>query len=539
MRRLKAAGDRIAALPVLPGLAVLVALLLAEAAWFAFKTPHNAGIWYSGGDATEYWTEQWALAHRLIPQPIIGYGLPVYYAWVPLVAGTTLLTGVKVIAALQAIVLVPLALVLFWLVADRLFGRVYAWFAAVLWVAGPLLLLHGFVHHYRPEFEQYFMAPQWFGLTNMADFPSLVAVLACVWLTLRAVDTASQTDALLAGLVGGLALGLKPANGYIIPAILVLLIGARRPRIAVLWFAALVPALVTLLIWKVRGLGHVPLTSHAYQQLHVAAGASVPVLAAKTQYLSFNWQHLSLELSELREVFWSLRFLEFVFVAGAFGVIRKNPVKGLFVVVWFVSYGAFKGSNGQADISSTTWFRLVEPGLPAYILLAVGVVYCLPGLGRRVAPVVRQVAQQTVDWRRIAVAAVLLGLIPLLVVGTASPASSQRLVRDNTSVNEAPLSHSFGLHATAAGLAWKSTAAGGTKVVYQVYASTANDGCGRPDRGANECYLNMTKLGRTRGTAFPVKPRISTWYRVGMLSSYKSSDDGGDLMLLSDPVRVP
>jgi hypothetical protein len=235
-----------------------------------------------------------------------------------------------------------------------------------------------------------------------------------------------------------------------------------------------------------------------------------------------------------------LRFLEFLLFAGAFGVIRKSPAKGLFVVVWFAAFGLFKGSAPMADFTSANWFRLAEPGLPAYILLVVGVAYCLPGLGRRVAPTVSRIALHALDRRRVAFAAALLGLVPLVVVATASPSSSQRIVRDNESVNEAPLSHAFDLRAARNTLAWTSTAAGGTKVVYAVYASTENDGCIQPGRGANECILQMSLLKRTRGTMLTLHAsRTPTWYRVGMLASYRSSDDGGDLMLLSDPVRVP
>lgn len=541
MQRLNGLGARIAALPVVPVLAVLVTLQLAQAAWFAFNTPHNGAIWYSGGDATEYWTEQWAVGHHFLPQTLVGWGLPVYYAWVPLVAGPTLLAGIKIIVAFQAIVLVPLALVLFWLVADRLFGRIYAWFAAALWVAGPLLLLHGFVHHYRPTFEQNFLAPHWFGLTNMGDFPSLVAVLACMWLTLRAFDTASPTDAALGGLLAGLAIGLKPANGYLLPAIVVLLVASWRPRLAATWVAGLVPAMLTLLVWKVRGLGYLPLTHHA--AVHVAAGAFTPIVAAKPKYLVFDPRHFNNELAELREVFWSLRFLEFLVVAGAFGVIRKNAVRGLFVVVWFAEYGLIKGSTHQADISSTTWFRLTEPGLPAFILLTTGVAFCLPGIGRRVTQPVHA-AVGAFNRRRVAIAGVLLGLIPLIVVGTASPASSQRMVRDNRSVNEAPLSASLTPTATTSGgqvvLSWTSQPSHGVLPSYRVYSSTAGDGCDKPSSGANECYLDMEPVQDLRGTTLRLPaPRQATWYRVAFLADYRRSFVGGDLMLLSPSVRVP
>ena len=72
---LEAAGDWLAALPVVPApRRHSCAVQLAQAAWFAFETPHNGAIWYSGGDATEYWTEQWSLAHHFIPQPVVGFG---------------------------------------------------------------------------------------------------------------------------------------------------------------------------------------------------------------------------------------------------------------------------------------------------------------------------------------------------------------------------------------------------------------------------------------------------------------------------------
>ena len=79
---LSAVGQRLEALPVVAGLGFLVALQVGQAFWFAFNTPHNGWIWYSGGDATSYWTEQWAIGHLQIPQAVVGYGLPVYYAWI-------------------------------------------------------------------------------------------------------------------------------------------------------------------------------------------------------------------------------------------------------------------------------------------------------------------------------------------------------------------------------------------------------------------------------------------------------------------------
>ena len=548
---LSAVGQRLEALPVVAGLGVLVALQVGQAFWFAFSTPHNGWFWYSGGDATSYWTEQWAIGHLQIPQAVVGYGLPVYYAWIPLVAGPSLLTGAAVIVLFQMIVLVPLALVLFWAVADQLFGRVYAWCAAALWVVGPLLLLAGFVEKYHWVFDQLFLVPHWFGLTNMADLPSLVAVLGCMLFALRAVDNSSPTDALLAGLVGGLALGLKPSNGFFVPAIAVLVLGARQWRNAVLMAAAAVPALLTLAIWKTRGLGVLPVKS-SYTETHLAAGAH-PLAFSSSRYLPLDWHHLSKELVNLHEVFWSIRFLEFLIVAGAFGVIRKAPLKGLFVVVWFAGYCIVKAASSGADFPSATYYRLAEPGLPAFILLVAGVAFCLPGLGRRAAQLRRAPsAAAGIDWRIVAPAAAVLAAIPLLLVVVARNPSTMHIARDENVVQEAPLTRTLGVsaHRKADGsttVSWHAPKTGSTRPWYAIYYSPTknsvvrnDNGCSVPDHGALECFLNTALvLGYTQSTTFtdPQSPS-NRWYRVAVLASYQKTQPG-DLMLVSNAVGGP
>jgi hypothetical protein len=234
------------------------------------------------------------------------------------------------------------------------------------------------------------------------------------------------------------------------PALLVLLAFSRRPRQVVLWFAAFAPAMITLALWKIRGLGNVPLTTSAYPQVHEAAArAAMPLAITPSKYLQFNWNHFNVELTDLREVFWSLRFLEFLVIAGAFGVIRRRPVRGLFLVLWFASYGIFKGSSAKSDFTSANWFRLTEPGLPALMMLAVGVAFCLPVFGRTVLSAHAALSDTLrFNRRHVALAAVPLALIPLVVMLVAQPASSMRIARDNNHVNEAPISNAFHLHAT-------------------------------------------------------------------------------------------
>jgi Dolichyl-phosphate-mannose-protein mannosyltransferase len=536
VRALSARVSWLAERPVvlLPALAVVE---LGIVAWLAFRTPHNGWVWYSGGDATEYWTAEWSIAHGLIPQAIISFGLPVLYGWVPLVTGTTLLHGLQVIAPLQALVLVPLVLVLVWAVADRLYGRRYAAAASTLWAVGPLLLLWGLSSSYRPQFEQQFLAPHWAGLTNMADLPSVAAVLACAWATLRAADSGRFDHGIVAGVLGGVMIGLKPANGFFVPAVAVLLLLAWRPKVAVGWAAGMVPALLTLTLWKAQGLGHLPITS-AYRSTREAAAA--PLAITTSRYIPLDWHNLGQELIDLREVFWSVRLLEFLAVAGALGAIRRVPAKGAFLAVWFAAFAIVKGSSNLASVSDTSYFRFVEPGLPAFVLLIAAIGFLWPVRGRRVAW-----PRKPESWSfRLSpglAAAAAVALVPLLVIAVARPASAMRTARNNLNATEAPISAGFGLTASSGPggvlLAWEPPSVpGSTHVRYLVLRATQGDGCTPPPEGANECFLAVEQVGSTALVRFVDHPRAGRHaYRVAMVADYRNAPTTTDLMLLSEP----
>jgi hypothetical protein len=538
VRAVTARANGLAQRPVVL-LAVLALLEFAVVAWLAFRTPHNGWVWYSGGDATEYWTGEWSIAHGLIPQAIISFGLPVLYGWVPLVTGTTLLHGLPVIVVLQALVLVPLVLVLVWAVADRLYGRVYAAVAATLWAIGPVLMLWGFTGSFRPQFEQGFLAPHWAGLTNMADLPSVAAVLACAWATLRAADSGRFDHAIVAGVLGGVMIGLKPANGFFVPAVAVLLIAAWRPKVAAGWAVGVVPALVTLALWKAQGLGHLPITS-TYASVHEAAAGPLAVTVTPSRYIPFDRHNLGQELRDLMEVFWSVRLLEFLAVAGAIGAIRRIPAKGAFLTVWFAAFCLVKGSSTLASVPSTSYFRFVEPGIPAFVLLATAVGFLWPVRGRRVAW-----RPQPESWSfrlspGLGVAAAL-ALVPLVVIAVAQPAGSMRTARNNLDATEAPISNSLSPtvspQAGLVRLAWKPIRVpGSTRVRYLVLRSARGDGCDRPPEGAVECYLTGTTVGSTQAPAFVDRPGAGRYaYRIAMVTDYRNAPTASDLMLVSGP----
>jgi hypothetical protein len=515
-----------------PLLAALCAVQLAITAWFAFATPHNGFIWYSGGDASEYWTSQWAVAHLRLTQTFIGWGLPVLYAWVPLVTGTTLLSGLPVIVVFHALVLVPLTVVLVWLVADRLFGRLYAWGATALWVTAPLLLVWGMRRpDYRSEFEQNFLAPHVYGLTNMADLPSVVLTLACAWATLRALDSERTEEWLFAGLIAGVAIGVKPANAFFLVAVVVLLALCRRARGAVVFAAALAPALLVLVIWKQRGFGNLPL--FAAGQAHEAAGPIVAASAGK--YVPWDPHRLSMELRDLMEVFWSVRLLEWIALAGVVAATRRAPARGAFLVVWFVMFIIVKGSSSQASISTTSYFRLTEPGLPAFVLLAAAVVYLVP---RRKTRPERKAPRPLPRWT-VALTAVVGALVPLIVVVALRPQpDAGSTVRDLAHSTEAPISNALAATVSNGRLTWKPVDGHGARLQYVVYrVDPSSGGCTAPTSGARECLFAGTFVGTTRDTSYPASSAAT--YRIAAGANYTDEQNGSDLMLLGPPVTAP
>lgn len=551
--RLHALARRLEAVRPVALLAPLCLLQIAIGAWFAWKTPHNGWIWYSGGDASEYWTPEWSLAHGFLPRAVVGNVVPILFAWVPLVAGPSLLTGAAVIVILQLAVLVPAALVCFWGVADRLFGRTFAWAAAALWVLAPPLMLLGFHRSYHAPFEQYFLVPHWYGLTNMGDLPSLVAVLAAAWAVLTALERRSLALAIVAGTLGGLALGVKPANAFFVLAAAILVVLQQRWRVGAAWALGFVLPLVALAVWKERGLGSLPLGSNALGgsatlALGLPGSGASPLVGAV--HLGVDPGRLHSQFGDLREVFFSVLLLAWFAVAGTIGALRRSWAHGIFLAVWFAGFAIVKtGASSTAQVPSASFFRIAEPGLPAYLLLALATVFLLPRAGRpwRERPAAaedRPVSRSQLRWLVPVVAVA--GVLPLAVVGLVPTASAMRTVRDETLVQEAPFSKDFHFTATrqadgSVRLSWQRPPAGSSSPWFVVLRSPT-DACWRPPGGSNECVFNLPVpvLTTTQATSLVDKPGPgAVWYWVEQVADFRTTTYGGDLMLVSPGVHVP
>jgi hypothetical protein len=523
-------------------LAPVVVLQLLAVLVFALRVPHNGWLYYNGGDATTYWLSEYAIGHGHLPSTWLGYVLPVAYGWVPLL-GTTLLEGAAAIVLLQVLVLVPLATVLVYAVARRIAGPLFALFAAVAWVAAPFASLEMLRPDFRERFHETFL-PQAFGLVNMGDFPSVVVLLAVALFVFRVLDEGRGEDALLAGLLLGLAVGIKPSNALMLPLPALVFALRRYPRSVLLYGVALVPALVTLAVWKQRGLGTLPL--FAFPEAREALGASIPGVDRVNRYLHFDWSHFADNLQDVREYFWSRLLVELLPIAGAFAVMRKSVAKGLYLALWAVVFFVVKGAAPQANVTDASYFRLTMPGLPAYLLLAAAVALLVPRWGRR-AQVLRPVETLPAPSLRLAVAIALLALAPFPVVALARPVPPETLAYQEASATGGPISAGLDVRpAPIAGgvrLTWQRPPTGSSDVFYVVYRGPATDGDGcLPPTAASlpqVCNFRMAPLARTGITRLDDTPRPGRYvYRVGVFASWSGRPDQGDLMLLSPPVAA-
>jgi hypothetical protein len=521
-------------------LAGLIAFQWVVTAAIALHVDHNGWLYYSGGDGTYYWTTTWSVAHGLVPQTVISYGLPVLLWPLGLLFGPSMLAALPAIVLLQVAILAPIAVVAMYGLAERIGGRLFGYAAALMWILSPLVVLRYIRVDQRHRFGAEAL-PGPLGLTNLGDYPSLVLTIVVAWLVVRALDDRRWNDVVLAGLSCGFLLAVKPSNGFFVPAPICAFVVARRWREAAGFTVALAPALVTLAIWKAVGLGTIPLLGANAVRIAAGAHAAVGSLPGRiSDYVPFRWHTFATNLRELREYGWSLRLAEWLPIAGAVGAFRRGRPHGVLLALWFAGYLIFKaGAEGRSSIYAMSFFRLTMPGFPAYVLLAACVVFCIPRLARTWRP--RAAAASRIRRTPALVAAVAaLAAYPLAVVAIVRPASTPSVARDNAGNILLPIATSLHLEAHevrgATELSWDAPPVGKTKVRYWVYRG-ATDGCTFPTSGAQECYFFMPLVSIVRSTHWQT-PKGAWSYRVAVAADPLGGQGDGDVFMLSPAVRT-
>ena len=522
---------------------------------------HNAWLYYQGGDQTYYYTTAWMFSHWRLPTAEVGWGWS--YVLTPIAgpAGSNVLSGLPGAILLDTLVLLPVALLAVYGIASRIGGRLLGYWTAAVWIAVPYIAIPLFVQRYHAKYVDQTL-PQTFGLTPLADFPSMVLLLVGAYLIVRALDTRDWREPVLGGLVVGFAFCVKPSNAIFFPAAGIAFVLARRWRQLVAFGAAIVPGILLIVLWKQRGLGTQPLFAAGGHDL-AALGLPLPggTLAALGRYVNIDWNHLRENRDSLREFFWAIRPLQWVLIAGVLAIARRSWPKAALIGAWLAGFLVVKGTAHQSNVEDASFWRLMMPSFPAFVFLVASVPMLVPKLGAALAS--RFPASSVRRPRRlerlIVASAVVFILVPAVVLAATRVQVGPTTVKDDAEQTSIPVGGALDLSARRSGgrtlLSWTTPYHGSVGIFYAVLRSrpkfpdptntkerTVIDGVSchpKPAHAAQDCHLYMRRIAGIRTNTFVDRSPPGRWtYRVAIGANWLNDPARGDLFLVSNPVTV-
>ncbi len=341
----------------------------------ALTVKHNGWLYYAGGDQLWHYSGAYLLAHGHLPPAYVGYGWSITLLPISWFAGANLVSALPAIVLLNTVILLPVALLCVYGIASQIAGRLFGYFAALLWIVVPYLGIVFVEPGYHQKYTEVTL-PQALGLTSVPDFPATVALLVCAFFCLRTVESAGWQPAAAAGLAAGWSIAIKPSNAIFLVAPALLLV-VERWRALPVFAVGLAPAVLTLALWKYRGLGE--LAAAPAEPVRLASG--VGDLFNRIHSPSLNsWAHLRQVLDGLREHFWVARVIEWLPVAGCIALLARSRRAFLLIGCWFIVFLLVKGTYIPASIEDASFFRILMPAFPAYVLLAAAIVLLVPGV---------------------------------------------------------------------------------------------------------------------------------------------------------------
>jgi len=509
---------------------------------------HNGWLYYQGGDQLWYYGLGWLLGHGIIGTASVGPILPFLDIPAGWIGGPTLVPALPAIILVNVLVLAPVALLCVYGIAQRIGGRVFAYWATLLWIVVPLIGIKYTDLGYHQIYTEVTL-PQSYGLTAMADFPSMVAVLVSVYFTFRVADRMDVVDALAAGLAAGLVIGMKPANSVFLLGPILVLAVRRRFLGAALMLAGLAPAVLALALWKYRGLGYLPLFhAQAAERLALGAGNQLVAFNPLLRYGHFSWHQLHNNLLDIKEHFWSMRVIEWLALAGIIGLARRSLNGALLVGGWFAAFVLTKGTYLFAGVPGGSLFRVMMPSFPAFVLLLASLVYLFPRGRKRRAEIPRTQSRLTPRTRLalLGAAAVVFALSPLVLIGAAQPLRGPQPQAWKVDFLLRPVDPALRLTAVRHGnevrLAWNPSEPWAAKVFYRIWRTGDPAGgasCTPTPHASDNCMLTMDDLGAHYGGRWVDRPGKGVWtYRLGLAANWLNSPDYGDVYSIGLPVTV-
>jgi hypothetical protein len=524
---------------------VLGAFVLAQWAAllvFALTVRHNGWLYYAGGDQLWHYSGAYLLAHGHLPPAFVGYGWSILLLPFAAVAGPNIVSALPAIVLLNTLVLAPVALLCVYGIASRIAGRLFGYWTALLWIALPYLGILFVEPGYHQKYTELTL-PQLLGLSSVPDYPSTVALLVAGYFCLRALDSPTWYPAAAAGLATGYSLAIKPSNSIFLfaPALLFLVLRWR----AVIPFAlALAPPLLTLALWKYRGLGQ--LAAAPAEPMPLASG--VGGLGRRIYNPDLNsWNHLHQVLLGLREHFWASRVMEWLPLAGLVALLLRSRRGFLLLAPWFVAYLLLKGTYDPASVDDASFWRILMPAYPAFLMLAASVALLVPRVRARPAP-----AMLALHGRRLAAAAaaaaLVFAILPLGVIAAVPPLHDGGTQALSYGAGLLPVARQMTLRIAPGGqgavkLSWQPQSAAPASVFYRVLRTNLRGGlsfcAGRLNNAADNCQFYAESVGTTRGTTFVDHPGTGEWmYRIGVSANWLDDIALGDVTVLSLPAVV-
>jgi hypothetical protein len=506
----------------------------------ALTVRHNGWLYYAGGDQLWHYSGAYLLAHGSLPPSYVGYGWSFLLLPLAAIAGPNLGSALPGIVLLNTLVLLPVALLCMYEIGARIAGRVFGYFVAALWIGLPYLGILFVEQGYHQKYTELTL-PQAVGLTSVPDFPATVALLLAAALCLRAIAARTWHYAAAAGLATGFSIAIKPSNSiWLVTPFLLLLVERRRALLP--YVAGLAPALLTLALWKYRGLGE--LAAAPAEPVRMASGVGDLINRVHRPQLN-SWAHLNQVLNALREHFWVARVIEWLPIAGLIALLTRSRTGLLLAGTWFIAYLLAKATYVPASVEDASFWRIMMPSFPAYVILAASVVLLVPGV--RVRPELPKIAS---SGRRTAIVlaacAFVFAVLPLGVIAATPRLNDEgrRAVRlgDNL-IPVAPV----GLHGVVQDggvrLSWRPQKPAGNSVFYSVMRVKGPGGgvlcAGKSAPASDDCQLYMNVLTTTKGTSASDRPGTGTWdYRIGVSANWLDDPSLGDVYVVSPPVTV-
>ena len=294
------------------------------------------------------------------------------------------------------------------------------------------------------------------------------------------------------------------------------------------------------------------------EAVRLAAGLGDPVLASATSWFDRTvrldpdtWRE---NMSNIREFTWSARVIQFLPLAGAVAVARRSvPAAGL-MLTWLLGYVVIKGAADVATVESGSFWRLVMPALPAFVLLTAAVPLLVPTFLDRIGPRLAPDPGRRPGLYPAAAIVAFLAVVPLTVLLLASQFHVQQnpdgayvipeLVVDEIGVPADPDAVSLTVRRVgdANVLRWTDSTTR-ARTFYRVYRSSLSRGFSEmvcEARGSDRCDLRAETLVTTRDHTFVDRdPPADAIYRIGVAANWLDDETRGDVVAISPPVAPP